>query len=45
MKKILILGAGNAQIDLIEYCNENNYEVYNFFKEVLPLSFTKNNLK
>lgn len=28
MKKILILGAGNAQIDLIEYCNENNYEVY-----------------
>ena len=28
MKKILILGAGNAQMDLIEYCNENNYEVY-----------------
>ena len=28
MKKILILGAGNAQIDAIRYCKENNYEVY-----------------
>ena len=28
MRKILILGAGNAQIDLIEYCKENGYIVY-----------------
>lgn len=28
MKKILILGAGNAQVDLIEYCKENGYYVY-----------------
>ena len=26
-KKILILGAGNAQIDAIEYCKERGYEV------------------
>ena len=26
-KKILILGAGNAQIDAIEYCRERGYEV------------------
>lgn len=26
-KKILILGAGNAQIDAIEYCKEKGYEV------------------
>lgn len=28
MKKILILGAGNAQVDLIEYCKEKGYEVH-----------------
>ena len=28
MKKIMILGAGNAQIDAIEYCKEKGYEVY-----------------
>ena len=28
MKKILILGAGNAQIDAIEYCKMNGYMVY-----------------
>ena len=27
MKKILILGAGNAQIDAIEYCKAHGYEV------------------
>ena len=26
-KKILILGAGNAQIDAIEYCRDHGYEV------------------
>ena len=26
-KKILILGAGNAQIDAIEYCKAQGYEV------------------
>lgn len=28
MKKILILGAGNAQIDAIEYCKNKGYKVY-----------------
>lgn len=28
MKKIMILGAGNAQIDAINYCKEKGYEVY-----------------
>lgn len=28
MKKILILGAGNAQIDAIKYCKEKGYKVY-----------------
>lgn len=28
MKKILILGAGNAQIDAIKYCKNKGYEVY-----------------
>ena len=28
MKKILILGAGNAQIDIIEYCKKAKMEVY-----------------
>lgn len=28
MKKIMILGAGNAQIDAIKYCKERGYEVY-----------------
>lgn len=28
MKKILILGAGNAQVDLIEYCKEKGYDVF-----------------
>lgn len=28
MKKVLILGAGNAQIDAIRYCKEKGYEVY-----------------
>lgn len=28
MKKILILGAGNAQIDAIRYCKEKGYRVY-----------------
>lgn len=28
MKKILILGAGNAQIDAIEYCKNQGYKVY-----------------
>lgn len=28
MKKIMILGAGNAQIDAIRYCKNNGYEVY-----------------
>lgn len=28
MKKIMILGAGNAQIDAIEYCKAKGYEVY-----------------
>lgn len=28
MKKILILGVGNAQVDLIEYCKNNNFEVH-----------------
>lgn len=28
MKKILILGAGNAQIDAIEYCKSKGYKVY-----------------
>ena len=27
MKRILILGAGNAQIDAIEYCKSAGYEV------------------
>lgn len=28
MKKVLILGAGNAQIDAIEYCKGQGYKVY-----------------
>ncbi len=28
MKKILILGTGNAQVDLAKYCKEHEYEVY-----------------
>lgn len=28
MKKILILGTGNAQVDLAKYCKEHGYEVY-----------------
>lgn len=28
MKRVLILGAGNAQIDAIRYCKENGYEVH-----------------
>lgn len=28
MKKVLILGAGNAQIDAIKYCKERGYKVY-----------------
>lgn len=28
MNKILILGAGNAQVDAINYCKEKGYEVY-----------------
>ena len=28
MKKILILGAGNAQVDAIKYCHEKGYVVY-----------------
>lgn len=28
MKKILILGTGNAQEDIIRYCKENGFEVY-----------------
>lgn len=28
MKKIMILGAGNAQIDAIKYCKEKGYTVY-----------------
>ena len=35
----------DENFELILGTSENNYEVYNFFKEVLPLSFTKNNLK
>ena len=28
MKKVMILGTGNAQIDAIEYCKARNYKVY-----------------
>lgn len=28
MNKILILGAGNAQIDAIRFCRQNGYEIY-----------------
>lgn len=28
MKKILILGTGNAQVDLAKYCKDNDFEVY-----------------
>lgn len=28
MKKILILGVGNAQVDLIEYCKKHDFEVH-----------------
>ena len=27
-KKMLILGAGNAQIDVIEYCRDRGFEVH-----------------
>jgi len=27
-KKIMILGVGNAQVDLIDYCKQNNFEVH-----------------
>ena len=36
---------GKYIYEIDQYIFENNYEVYNFFKEVLPLSFTKDNLK
>ena len=41
MKKILILGAGNAQMDLIQYCQESGMEVHCCsYSETDPGAFT-----